>query len=63
MVDFFDRLRKDRKLDESLKLALDIPDAQLKSRLYALLRREVLLGAPPSAVLRLTAPPSRKTTD
>lgn len=37
MVDFFDRLRKDRKLDESLKLALDIPDAELKSRLYTLL--------------------------
>ena len=37
MVDFFDRLRNDRKLDESLKLALNISDENLKSRLHAVL--------------------------
>lgn len=37
MVDFFDRLRSDRKLEESLKLAVNIQDPELKSRLYALL--------------------------
>jgi hypothetical protein len=28
MVDFFDRLRNDRKLEESLKLAINIPDLE-----------------------------------
>jgi len=37
MVDFFDRLRNDRKLEESLKLAVGIQDAELKSRLHTLL--------------------------
>jgi hypothetical protein len=33
MVDFFDRLRKDRKLEESLKVASQIKDPLLSSRL------------------------------
>ena len=37
MVDFFDRLRNDRKLEESLRLAVGIQDAELKSRLHTLL--------------------------
>lgn len=37
MVDFFDRLRNDRKLEESLKLASGIEQADLRSRLNALL--------------------------
>ena len=37
MVDFFDRLRNDRKLDESLKLATGISDPVLQSRLHILL--------------------------
>jgi hypothetical protein len=37
MVDFFDRLRKDRKLEEALRLALEIPDAELRNRVYTLL--------------------------
>jgi hypothetical protein len=37
MVDFFDRLRNDQKLKESLQLAADIPDQDLKSKLHILL--------------------------
>ncbi|HEX4966303.1 MAG TPA: hypothetical protein VF173_36175 [Thermoanaerobaculia bacterium] len=37
MVDFFDRLRSDRKLEESLTLASSLENAELKGRLYALL--------------------------
>ena len=37
MVDFFDRLRNDRKLDESLRLATGISDSVLQNRLHTLL--------------------------
>jgi hypothetical protein len=37
MVDFFDRLRNDRKLEESLKLAIALPDVELRRRLHAFL--------------------------
>jgi hypothetical protein len=37
MVDFFDRLRNDRKLDESLRLAAGISDPILQNRLHSLL--------------------------
>jgi hypothetical protein len=33
MVEFFDRLRKDRKLEESLRIAANLPDKLLSSRL------------------------------
>jgi hypothetical protein len=37
MMAFFDKLRSDRALDESLQLALDIPDPLIKSRLQTVL--------------------------
>jgi len=37
MVEFFDRLRTDRKFDESLKIAETIPDQEVQSRLKVLL--------------------------
>ena len=37
MVDFFDRLRNDQKLEESLRLAVAIEDPELKGRLHTLL--------------------------
>lgn len=37
MVDFFDRLRSDKKLEESLRLAAAIDDKQLRSRLNTLI--------------------------
>lgn len=37
MVDFFDRLRSDRKLEESLNLASSLSDIELKARLCTLL--------------------------
>jgi len=37
MTQFFDKLRADKKFDESMRLADDIPDQELKSRLKAFL--------------------------
>lgn len=37
MTDFFDKLRTDRKFDESLKLANEIPDDTLRSKLKVIL--------------------------
>jgi len=37
MIEFFDKLRADRKLEEALRLASDLPDAMLQSRLRVLL--------------------------
>jgi hypothetical protein len=37
MVDFFDRLRTDRKLLESLKLVASVPDQKLRSNLQVML--------------------------
>jgi hypothetical protein len=37
MVDFFDRLRTDRKLREALSLAVEVGDPRLQSRLQTLL--------------------------
>ena len=37
MASFFDKLRLDRKLDESLKMVKEIPDASLKARVMAAL--------------------------
>ena len=37
MADFFEKLRTDRKLDESLKLVAEVPDTTLRSRLQVVL--------------------------
>lgn len=37
MSEFFDKLRTDRKLDESLRLVAEVPDETLKSRLQVVL--------------------------
>lgn len=35
LVTFFDKLREDRKLEESMVFARDLPESQLKDRLHA----------------------------
>lgn len=47
MVQFFDRLRRDRKLDEALGLAQDVPDAAIKSSLLRELALLLATEAPP----------------
>jgi hypothetical protein len=47
MLEFFDRLRLDRRLEESLKIADSIPDETLQSRLKVVLALE-LSGSKPT---------------
>jgi hypothetical protein len=42
MIEFFDKLRADRKLEEALRLANDLPDAIMQSRLRILLALNLL---------------------
>ena len=51
MVDFFDRLRTDRKLLESLKLVTSVPDEKLRSNLQVMLALSLAEAKTSPAVL------------
>ena len=51
MVDFFDRLRNDRKLEEALNIATRLPDSLLRSRLGVILALSLAETAPSDALV------------
>lgn len=51
MIEFFDRLRADRKLDEALGLARSVPDETLRSRIFVLLSLEFVQAKPAESLL------------
>lgn len=52
MTEFFDKLRIDRKFDESLLLSDNIPDTSIQSRLKVLMALNFAGVSPPESVVR-----------